>query len=77
MATTKGTLARRHWLTELRERSGLSAHDLAKKVGVSRQMVYYYEHGTHVPARGPAYALLDLAHQVGLELRLEDIIPRP
>jgi len=39
----------RNHLKHIRERSGISAADLARRVGVSRQTVYAIEAGTYVP----------------------------
>lgn len=49
-------------LKDVRERRGISAAELARRVGVSRQTIYAIEAGTYVPNTSIA---LSLAHELG------------
>lgn len=47
-------------LRALRKRADISNSDVAKKIGVSRQMVYHYEAGRNSPPSDVMKVLLDL-----------------
>ena len=43
-----------YWLIELREQAGMTQADLAKKAGLSRATVNYFESGRNVPTEDAA-----------------------
>ncbi len=55
-------------LAQFRLKRGLSAIELAKKIGVSRQTIYAMETGTYVPN-----TLLALRLAQALEVKVEDL----
>lgn len=59
-------------LAELRQKRGLSAADLAAKIGVSRQTIYAMEAGNYVPNTTVALKLARV-----LETRVEDLFRLP
>lgn len=62
----------RNQLSQVRRRRGVSASELAKQVGVSRQTIYAIEAGTYVPNTEIA---LRLARE--LEVTVEDLFSLP
>ena len=49
MAAEVPTFHRGDRLRKARERAGLSSHEMADRIGVSRQTVTRWEHGRHMP----------------------------
>ncbi len=61
----------------IRTEIGCSQRELAMTLGISRQAVTSYEDASRSPSRDVAYRLIDLANDLGIEVSLEEIYPRP
>lgn len=61
---------------ELREQSGLSVNDFAKKIGLNRASIWGYEAGKRIPSRLSAYKIIDAMAEFGIEVKIEQLMNR-